>query len=118
MLKYIAFRAASWLIPRLPVALTYAAAWFTGELAFGLARRPRKAATSNLRRVLGLDEDAPALRRAIRTLFHNAAYNYVDLFLIPRIKPDDLSERVEVLNPQALMHAYEQGRGVIITTAH
>jgi lauroyl/myristoyl acyltransferase len=118
VLKYLGFKAASWLIPHLPVSLTYAAAWLAGEIAFRFARGPRRAATSNLRRVLGVDEHAPALQVAVRTLFRNAAYNYVDLFLLPRISPDELSERVEVLNPQALIHAYQQGRGVIIATAH
>lgn len=118
MAKYCAFRLASWLIPLLPVWLCYGLAWLAGEAAYRVATAKRAAATANLSRVLGLDPNAPLVKRTVRGAFRTQAYNYVDLFRIPRTVPAALAERVETLNLPAFLHAYQQGKGVIIATAH
>lgn len=107
-----------WLIPRVPVALSYAAAWLGAELAYRFVPSRRRIVIANLRRVMGLDDGAPALTEAVRLVFHTQAYNYVDLFLMPRLTPEWLAERTEIINLPALLHAHGHGKGVIIATAH
>lgn len=114
MIKYWAFRTAAWVVPRLPAALSYAAAWLGAELAYRLAPGRRRAVASNLRRVTGTDD----VSSGVRSVFHTQAYNYVDLFLMPRLTPEWLAERVEITNLPSFLHACEQRKGVIIATAH
>ena len=118
MLRYWAFRTAAWMVPRVPVAVSYGIAWLGAELAFRFVPSRRQAVTSNLRHVMGLDEAAPALNVAVRSVFHTQAYNYVDLFLMPRLTPEWLAERIEITNLSAFLQACTQGKGVILATAH
>lgn len=118
MLKFLAFRMATVLVPRVPVAVSYAFAWLAAELAYRFVPARRHIVHGNLRRVMGLDEDAPALAKAAREVFHTQAYNYVDMFLMPRLTPEWLAERIEIINLPAFLHAHGQGRGVIIATPH
>ena len=118
MLKYLAFRLASVLIPILPQWLVYGAAWLGAEVAFALASGPRDAVMSNLRRVLGPDVSKTAVRQTARRVFRTLAYNYVDMFLIPRIPIEELAKRVSMVNIQAFLNAHREGKGVIVVFAH
>ena len=118
MLKYFAFRLASVLVPILPVWASYGAAWLGAEIAFLTAAGPRRAVYSNLRRVMGPDAPEVTMRETARQVFRTVSYNYVDMFLIPRIPPGELTERVMIMNTQAFLDAYREGKGVLITTAH
>jgi len=118
VLKYLAFRLASVLIPILPHWITYGAAWVGAEAAFALASGPRQAVMSNLHMVLGPDAAMTAVRQAARSVFHTVAYNYVDLFLLPRIPLAELTRRVSVVNIQTFLDAYRAGKGVVAVFAH
>lgn len=118
MLKYLVFRLASVLIPILPHWIAYGAAWVGAEVAFVLAKEPRRAAMSNLHRVLGPDASMAAVRKTARRVFHTVAYNYVDLFLLPRIPPDELAKRVSMVNMQTFLEVYRAGKGVLAVFAH
>lgn len=114
MIKLLAFRIAAWLVPKVPVALSYGIAWLGAELVYRLVPGRRRAVASNLRRVTGTDE----VSGAARSVFHTQAYNYVDLFLMPHLSPEWLAERLEITNLPSFLHACAQGKGVIIATAH
>lgn len=118
MLKYFAFRLASVLIPILPHWIAYGAAWVAAEVAFTLAGGPRRAVMSNLRRVLGPDASMTTVRQTAQRVFRTVAYDYVDLFLIPRIPLAELIRRVSVVNIQAFLDAHRAGKGVIAVFAH
>ena len=118
MLKYFLFRIASKLVPALPAWLAYGLAWIGAEVAYHVAHGPRKAVASNLRHVLGPHADSRKLAWAVRGVFHTAAYNYVDMFLIPHISLTRLSERVTVTNPEIFLDSYAQKKGIVLTTAH
>lgn len=118
MLHYLLLKLASLLVPRLPVAWAYGLAWLAAKIAYRGARAPRAAVAANLRRVLGADAASRRLDHAVRGVFHTAAYNYVDMVLIPRIRPAELAQRVEILSVQTFLDAYAQGKGVVLTTAH
>jgi phosphatidylinositol dimannoside acyltransferase len=114
MIKLLAFRIAAWLVPKVPVALSYGVAWLGAEIAYRFVPSRRRAVASNLRRVMGIDE----VSGAVRSVFHTQAYNYADLFLMPRLNPGWLTERLEITNLPSFLHACDQGKGVIIATAH
>ena len=114
MIRSLAFRVAAWLVPKVPAALSYAIAWLGAEIAYRFVASRRRAVASNLRRVMGID----AVSGAVRSVFHTQAYNYVDLFLMPRLSPEWLADRLEITNLPSFLHACGQGKGVIIATAH
>src|SRR5581483_11948647 len=117
-MKYLAFRLAAFLVPRLPVWLSYGAAWLGAEAAFRAVGARREVVAANMRQVLGAGAPPAEVEAAARSVFRTGAYNYVDLFLIPSIAPEELPERVEVINTAALLAARDRGKGVIIVTAH
>lgn len=118
MLQFLLFKVASILVPHVPVSLTYALSWCAAEVAYRVARGPRKAVEANLRHVLGPHTDPSALARAVRGVFHTSAYNYVDMFLIPRIRPEELAQRVTLQHSEIFFDAFAAGKGIVLTTAH
>jgi len=89
-------------------------AWLAAELAYRFAPGPRRAVTANLRRVL----EAGDVAGAVRSVFRTQAYNYVDLFLMPRLDPEWLASRTDTVNLGSFLEAHAQRKGVIVATAH
>ena len=118
MLQFFLFKVASILIPRVPVSFSYAVSWCAAEVAYRVARKPREAVQDNLRHILGSDANPRTLARAVRGVFHTAAYNYVDMFLIPHIRPEALAQRVTVHHSEIFFDAIAAGKGTVLTTAH
>ncbi len=118
MLTYRLFRAAAWLVQRLPRSVSYALAWAGGWLAFHLAARARVALRQNLRHVMGPDAPAGAVDRAVLGAFRTSAYNYVDMFRIPAVSPQALLARTTVHHGERMLDSWAAGKGVIVVTAH
>lgn len=106
------------LVAVLPVPVTYGLAWLGAEIAFRLATGARAAATANLRRVLGPEATRRDLARAVQGAFRTQAYNYVDMFLMPRVSLDALLQRVDIVNGERYRGAHALGKGMVLTTAH
>ncbi len=118
MWRYWLFRIAAWLVQHLPVTVCYGAAWLGGWLGYRLAAGARTAITANLRHVLGPDASEAALRRAALGAFRTSAYNYIDMFRIPLVSPDELLKRTTVHHPERIQDAFRAGNGVIVCTVH
>ena len=118
MLKYVLFRIAAWVVPALPLQLTYGLASLAAAVTYQLAAGSRRNVLSNMRRVLGPHATPAELERAARGAFYTNACNYVDFFRIPSTSVAALRSRTEVINADAFLEAYRRGKGMVFTSAH
>lgn len=118
MLKYWLFRLASFALPLLPASVCYGLASLPGDLAYLLAPGARNVVCCNMRQALGPTADERRVRRAARQVFRNAVKNYVDLFRLPRFDLEYLNRNLAIHGLEYFERALEQGKGIIIATAH
>lgn len=118
MLKYIAFKLASLILVRLPARVAYRLARFLADLAYLLAPGMRRAVSDNMSHVLGAQVDRERLRQAVRGVFQNTARNYCELFSLPRLGTAWIQRSVNVVGWDHFQRLREEGRGIIIATAH
>ena len=120
---YKLFKFASVIIPRLPGWCIPVLADVTGLVAFLIATKARKQATSNLTHVLGKDVVGSSagrrrLRRSVMQMFQNNVRNYLDLFTIPYIPPEKILNVMDIEGIEHLEQALSLGKGVILFSAH
>ena len=118
MWKYYCFRIAGPPFSLLPMKIGYFIAYLVADAVYMLSPGLRSAIADNMRHVLGPDVDDVTLRRTVRGVLRNAAKNYFDLIKIPRLKLDDILNRITVHGWNNYEEALNRGKGVIIVTAH
>jgi len=110
---YLVFRLGGWLVPLLPLGISYRIAEIIGDLLYLLSYNVRKAILDNLECVLGKRD-----RKIARRIFRNLAKNYFDLFRVPELSREELEARLEIEGLEYLYKALAQGKGVILTSIH
>jgi phosphatidylinositol dimannoside acyltransferase len=118
MATYLAFRLASLLLPLLPVGLGYRLASLAGDLAYLLRQRARTSVRDNLRHALSSSYPEAAIERLVRGVFRTGAKNYYDLLRLPKLRPKEIENLVQIHGWSNLEDALALGRGVILVTAH
>jgi len=120
---YKLFKLASVIIPGLPGWSVPVIADITGFVAFLIAAKARKMATSNATHVLGNDVLKTSLgrwkiRRTVIQMFQSNARNYLDLFILPHKTPEKILDLIDAKGTEHLEQALALGKGVIIFSAH
>lgn len=120
---YYFFLWATKIVPRLPRWFLRALPALIGPLAWLLIAPVRKRATSNALHVLGSEVRRTAagrrkLRRVVRGMFRNSVSNYLEAFLLPTLKPQEVLRRVDAKHLENLEEALALGKGVILFSAH
>lgn len=118
---YGAVRAASWLLGRIPVRLSYALAGVLGTLYCILNPRHSRWAAYNYARVLNVAADSPEARRMTRCSFANYARVLVDVFRLPHQTPEEVFATASVRGAAELARAVAgpgKGKGIVMVTAH
>ena len=105
--------AAERALPSLPSPLAPPLAEVTGSLAYALSPGARGSVGANLAVVAPGHADA-----AVRRVFVEQARNYLEVFKIPRIPRARMRELVRKTGWEHFVRAAEQGRGVIVASAH
>jgi lauroyl/myristoyl acyltransferase len=118
MISYIAYRVFGWLAPTIPPRLGYGLFARIGDLFYRLDSRSRRVVEANLRHVLGPDTPPAVMADKVRTVFQMQAYNYFDLFRLPAMSRDEIEARTIVHNWEYLQQALDEGKGVIVVSAH
>jgi len=113
-----AYHLAGTLIPLLPASLAYHLAGWSGRLLYHRPSRSRATLQANLRRLLGPGATATTIDQIGKQVFANVARNYVDLFRLPRITPDEIKRRVHVRGWEHVEAAVARGKGIIFTSGH
>jgi KDO2-lipid IV(A) lauroyltransferase len=88
-----------------------------GDLFFLLSARRRYTVSNNIQRAVGI-ENKNALNRQVRCVFRNAARNYFDLTKLSKMDLKNLEGQVKIEGIPHLTEAVNNGKGVIIATAH
>ena len=79
----------------------------------------RSAVAANLSRILGAPPRSRAVRRARRSMYRHFAYYWVDLFRFAQLPPEEGRRHVaSVEGMERVEGALDEGRGVILLTAH
>jgi KDO2-lipid IV(A) lauroyltransferase len=106
-------RAAERTLPALPGGLAGPLAQIVGTAAYLAAPGARRAVRANLAVI------APGRGRALaRRVFVEQTRNYVELFGIPRMRPERLLAQVETEGWENFVSAFAQGKGVVVASAH
>ena len=107
------------LIARIPPPIGYKLADLVGELAYRVAPRSRRAATSNLRHVMR-GASPKKVDRAVRGVFHNVMRNYYDLCRAPDMSDEELNSRIvfDQVGWQGVLDLQKAGKGLLLVGAH
>jgi lauroyl/myristoyl acyltransferase len=111
---YVGFLLAAVVVPLLPRRIVRTGATLAGLIGWAASRGARRAVRENLRVVLGREP----LGREIRSVFVTQASNYGDLVWLPRLKPGDVQDRVQVEGLEHLTSVLANGRGAIVASLH
>ncbi len=105
-------RTAERALPLMPRVLIDPLAEVFGTLAYLASPGARRHVRSNLALI------APDRKTSARRVFVEQTRNYVEIFSIPHIKPERLIASLRVEGWDHVAHAYDQGKGVILASAH
>ena len=98
---YKLFKFSSVIVPRLPAWSIPVLADIAGLVAFLIATKARKQATSNMTHVLGKDvvgsnSGRRRLRHTVIQMFQNNVRNYLDLFTLPYISSEKILSVMDI----------------------
>lgn len=117
--NYYVYRAALWLVRRLPRGLLYALIGAAAELNFYFNGVGRRGIYDNLAHVLPPETGSFVRWRFARAAFRHFAYSIVDIFQIPNLTLDNLQEYVaEIKGLEHIEACRAAGRGGILVTLH
>jgi len=114
MLTEALARAAERALPLMPRALIGPFAEALGTLVYLAAPGARRAVRGNLA-VIAPERNGRGL---VRRIFVEQTRNYVEIFSIPRTDPKKLLAELRTDGWEHVARAYEQGKGVILASAH
>lgn len=115
---YYAVRAASWLLGKIPVQISYALAGALGQAYCIVNPGHSRWAAYNYARVLRVDAGSREARRMARRSFANYARVLVDFFRLPHLSTEEVFAATIVIGGENLDRARAGGRGVLVVTAH
>lgn len=117
--NYQLYKLAIWLVQRLPRGFLYFVAGVIAELNFGFNRTGRLGVYANLDHVLGRSVSRFTRWRYGRSAFRHFAYSIIDIFLIPGLTLENLTDYVASIDGIETLEACRKaGKGGIIMTVH
>jgi phosphatidylinositol dimannoside acyltransferase len=117
-LKYSGLCLVAFIARLIPMRFGYFLAERGGDVLLLLSAKRRNNVSHNIQRALGRDQSKRELRQKTRYVFRNTAKNYFDLTKLARMNWDNLDGRVTIEGMHHLTRAIDEGKGVIIATAH
>lgn len=104
---------------RLPLAVLDPMAILGGAAAWWLSRHVREVTRDHMRHALGATASHTAIDRAARECIRSVARAYVEFAQLPYLTPEAVRARiVETDGMEALTEANNEGRGVVLISAH
>lgn len=117
-LKYYGLSLVTFVARLIPMRLGYFIAERGGDVVFLLSPRRRNAVSNNILRAMGAQENKSKIKREVRYVFRNAAKNYFDITKLSQMDLKNINGKVKIEGMQHLTRAVDEGKGVIIATAH
>jgi KDO2-lipid IV(A) lauroyltransferase len=118
MMTYWVLRLGAAIVPRIPLALARPLFTLIGTLAWIFAGESRRRAERNLRHVPSLASNTARLHAAVRGVFITSALNYLDFLRGRSLSDEEIHRGWTVEHEELLYEAADEGRGVVILTAH
>ena len=117
--NYYLYRAAIWLVARLPVGFVYFVAGMIAELNFALNARSRRGVYANQAHVLPPETSRFQRWRCARAAFRNFAYSVMDFFRMLQLSRDNVDHFIAGIEGLEHMEAARAaGKGGIFVTVH
>jgi len=117
-IKYYSLCIAAFFARIVPMRLGYFLAGCGGGIIYLVSGDRRRKVGSNIQRAMGVGANRSEIKRKTRQVFKNAAKNYFDLFKLSRTNLGKMNGKVTIEGMQNLTQAFNEGKGVIIATAH
>ena len=102
----------------LPFTMSFKLCERLASLAFILLARQRKRIFLNLEYALGEETSETERRIIAKQVFKNAGRSLAEVVCWPKLGKEHLLSHVTIENPERILDAYAEGRGVIGLTAH
>jgi lauroyl/myristoyl acyltransferase len=118
LVGYCFFRLAGAVLPHIPARVAYPIATLMGDLCYWLLPGRWAGVAHNVSHVLGKPLRSPPVRSVVRQVCRNLAYNFYDLFRVPRLTKEQIAELVEVEGWEHIEAARSAGRGMVLTAPH
>ncbi|MCL4545714.1 MAG: hypothetical protein M1118_14155 [Chloroflexi bacterium] len=112
------FHILKTVVPRVPFHTAQGLGKLVGRLTYVANAEMRCTSLHNLSRLLDEPETSEAVRQASIGAFQTLALNYVDMLATSHLSPDRMRCRTTIAGFEHLLAAQEQGKGVLIATAH
>lgn len=118
-LAIVAYRAGTWLMSRLPVAVARSIVSFLLQASFFLVPRKRRYVNDNFAHILGRPASSLEVRRKAYAAYRSYARYVVELMRLPRLTNDQAAALVDTSTLLPLEDYWkETGKGLILTSAH
>jgi Kdo2-lipid IVA lauroyltransferase/acyltransferase len=115
--EYALLRLLLLLLSRLSWSGTARLGSLLGRFTFSVLRLRRKVALENLAFSFPSWSEERRLQVA-RACYAHFGVTFLELCLLARITPEELRQRVKILNPSVFERAREEGRGAVCLTGH
>ncbi|MBI5415777.1 MAG: mitochondrial fission ELM1 family protein [Candidatus Omnitrophica bacterium] len=115
------FYSVNWLGALMRLLPLQAALWIgrlVGTLAYYFDIRHKTIAYANIKAVFADSKPPAEIRRITKELFQNYAQNFIDLFRLPLITPQNFQDLITVEGIENLSHGLGQGKGAIMLAMH
>ena len=87
-----------------------------GNLYYLLVKKQRERAVAQMMPALQISEEEA--RRIVRASFVNLARNMLDIFYMPNLNEENLSQYIEIDHLERMKAALAEGHGVVVLTGH
>ncbi len=115
----VAYRAGTWLMSRLPVAVARAIVSFVLQASFFLVPRKRRYVNDNFAHILGRPASSLEVKRKAYAAYRSYARYVVELMRLPRMTNDQAAALVDTSTLLPLEAYWKStGKGLILTSAH
>lgn len=102
----------------LPGSWVYQFGGFLGLVAWRLMPRRRKVVLRNLRIAFAGEKELVEIEKMARESFFRAGANLISVAHTSSLKPSELSDVIEMENPELIQQSMDRGKGVVLLLAH
>lgn len=114
--QYYVLKGVSFLICLLPYNGVLWLGKVLGKLYYRIAGRQRRRALQQIQESLGIPRETA--ERHIKSLFGKLGQTFLEMLYMPALSPEKMHRYVTIENRHFLAEAVQEGRGVVLLTAH
>ena len=117
-LEYFGVKFLIFLANALPYRMALRLGDGIGFIAFSIIRYRRHVSLGNLKKSFGQKYSDHQYKSIALRSYINLARNLIEYMMFPRLVKTDLSQRIRVVNGDALKNHFKTGKGVVLISGH